>query len=938
MEKNNTYKMYQEAQKEKMNKVLEKNKKAPSKVSIAKAGGLKSTFAIGDEQVLMTTFGKGNSAICEKLIEGNRITNYENNLDVKTYEKSFSVDGKRFKKEVATGNPLVKEKVGKDIIDRKDVLEEKYFGQTFKDNIHIQLIYNIMDIEKILSIHINNILYGLDNILNRGEENADDFIGVMQSRCYEDFCNDANKYNLFKSKLKKKQLSYYGAAFHQTGYDTKSEIKKTMRRSEKDIYYILSTLATVRNFLAHSHDHNRNKNNTTGDFQVILYTFDEKFDSLYKDKAVRYRLAARELLDDIYDARVIDLNEGFLEKAKTDMTFIYQMYNVETVDDKMILARKYYDFMVRKDYKYLGFSIKKLRELVLSTTTDYRLIGAMKDHRKVKLNHLYDFAIYMFYEENPQSAKNMVEKLRACGADENAKDNIYINEAIKLVQKLKKVVNSTSIDQIYNNKIHKVKVDAEISQMGIEALYAEDWKPVGVGASYFTKIIYLITLFLDGKEINDLVTTLINKFDNIHSFNEVIGNVEIKGEFVEEYKLFADSKKIVDELCVLNSFARMELPGASVNRTMFVEAAKMLGAKDSVEELEEYFDGILDAKCNSAEKGFKNFIRNNVVKSRRFKYLIRYCNIESIQSFSKNKALVNFVMKDIPKDQILRYYTSCVDKKAKFYNEKMRVELSQIITQLSFVEIKSEWNNMTETYGEEWRENAKDTVNNKKNIINLYLTVCYMFFKNLVNVNSRYFLAFYCLERDMMLWGMEKAGTFKEDRMTVSYNALTQYFLGENKISNKPRKIKTTDAEGKTRYVRDEAKGSIPAVYIKTNLEHSDDIAIHSFRNSAEHLNAVRNASRYLENIEAVDSYYQIYHYITQFYLKDLLRDSDKLNNSKTNEYFELLEENNSYCKDFVKALCVPFGYNLARFKNLSIDGLFDMNDTRKNKKTGIDD
>ena len=33
-----------------------------------------------------------------------------------------------------------------------------------------------------------------------------------------------------------------------------------------------------------------------------------------------------------------------------------------------------------------------------------------------------------------------------------------------------------------------------------------------------------------------------------------------------------------------------------------------------------------------------------------------------------------------------------------------------------------------------------------------------------------------------------------------------------------------------------------------------------------------------------------------------------------------------SYCRDFVKALNVSFAYNLPRYKNLSIDGLFDRN------------
>ena len=36
------------------------------------------------------------------------------------------------------------------------------------------------------------------------------------------------------------------------------------------------------------------------------------------------------------------------------------------------------------------------------------------------------------------------------------------------------------------------------------------------------------------------------------------------------------------------------------------------------------------------------------------------------------------------------------------------------------------------------------------------------------------------------------------------------------------------------------------------------------------------------------------------------------------------MAQHRTWCSDLVKALNTPFGYNLARYKNLSIDGLFD--------------
>ena len=42
-----------------------------------------------------------------------------------------------------------------------------------------------------------------------------------------------------------------------------------------------------------------------------------------------------------------------------------------------------------------------------------------------------------------------------------------------------------------------------------------------------------------------------------------------------------------------------------------------------------------------------------------------------------------------------------------------------------------------------------------------------------------------------------------------------------------------------------------------------------------------------------------------------------------------------TYNKDYVKALCTPFGYNLPRFKNLSICDLFDRNEMKETKEDG---
>ena len=52
----------------------------------------------------------------------------------------------------------------------------------------------------------------------------------------------------------------------------------------------------------------------------------------------------------------------------------------------------------------------------------------------------------------------------------------------------------------------------------------------------------------------------------------------------------------------------------------------------------------------------------------------------------------------------------------------------------------------------------------------------------------------------------------------------------------------------------------------------------------------------------------------------------DEKKQPKTAEYLENLEKYHTYSKDFVKAYCIPFGYVVPRYKNLTINELFDRN------------
>jgi hypothetical protein len=110
-------------------------------------------------------------------------------------------------------------------------------------------------------------------------------------------------------------------------------------------------------------------------------------------------------------------------------------------------------------------------------------------------------------------------------------------------------------------------------------------------------------------------------------------------------------------------------------------------------------------------------------------------------------------------------------------------------------------------------------------------------------------------------------------------------------------------------------------------MSHIDHRTLVAFRNNTDHLTAVRNIDLYIREVGKFKSYFELYHYLMQRTVIEARKNAKDVN-EKVVEYSNAVLEHNTYCKDFVKALCTPFGYNYPRFKNLSIEGLFDMHNT----------
>ncbi|MCI5935590.1 MAG: type VI-D CRISPR-associated RNA-guided ribonuclease Cas13d, partial [Lachnospiraceae bacterium] len=439
-------------------------------------------------------------------------------------------------------------------------------------------------------------------------------------------------------------------------------------------------------------------------------------------------------------------------------------------------------------------------------------------------------------------------------------------------------------------------------------------------------------------------TKIASRFDNISSFLEVSEQCGISISFRENYQMFIKSREIAEEIRVINSFARMTDEMANVPKVLMEDAVVLLGLSKE-EGAAEYAKQIMEENHE-----FRNFLINNVIQSSRFQYLVRYSNPKNVRMLAnvlvrEGNPVLKFILKRIPRPQLIRYYESCTGEMdgAQKQADELIESLANIIREVDIRKYETVRNSNKISSEEKIRKERT------KNILGLYLTVLFLLQKNLTNVNARYVIAFHCFERDAFLLLQDWMNNEQEDsQLAKCSKACMELLTGTKKVDDNNNEIKLPKGEGMIEFTRlfysrknIRYKKRVKE-YVDQNINNACKVSILAFRNNVAHLNVIRNSAKWMDGIREVHSYFELYHYMMQkCLLEGQKKNSGKERNVEPNErtkgYFSKVEKHGTYCKDFVKALNVPFAYNLPRYKNLSINELFDQNDYLPDKAKGWD-
>jgi hypothetical protein len=487
---------------------MSRNNKEIINKSAVKIAGVKSML-INEDRIIMTSFSTGEKATIEKVITKDNLVTFENSpsmYKVKIKDTVVIVEGiNKVRGEI--GIPKNKSpKNNKDLIigetqtKTKKQLENLFYGRIFNDNIHIQLIYNILDINKIISPYINNIIFTINNLKRSNNNDYFDLIGTFYNGKYQDLLRDSDKQpklKVFKDFIKdsKPYYPYFGDALvlgknkpiknKKYNNDKKPE-SLVIYRDDDQIFLSLRILALIRQ----STIHNKLSSNDS--------VFSENFFKQTRPDIGQY-------LENFFKAKIEKTNKSFLDlNQKHNFYILFTLFNIANDKSAQItLGKEFYNYIVRKDEKNLGISVKKLREKILLLEQATIIHDKKYDTVRSKLYNFFDFIVFNYFNKNKELLTKVVEALRFARDDEQ-KDKVYIDNALEVWSKIIDKVLNMLLPLMDGNKIAKYP-SIKISDNELKAMMANDQ------VSYFSKSMYLMTMFLDGKEINELLSGLINK-------------------------------------------------------------------------------------------------------------------------------------------------------------------------------------------------------------------------------------------------------------------------------------------------------------------------------------------------------------------------------------------------------------------------------------------
>ena len=896
--------------------------------------GIKSSYSYGDGSLAVTKFGKGNRAeVILSAPNGGRdvptpsffdpikFNSIDNLIDVERGELSSSLVNPAFW-EADT------EAVRTDYLKLKSVLEQEFFDKEFpKDSVRIQIIYNLLDVMKIIGVYVNDVIYSVNNL----QPEPTDVVGV----------------NITKEQLSNMSpfLGFFGDAFKVPEKASGPKAKEIAEQRQKEADEFNAMVLQILRYLRQKTAHFR----SSSMFFIKPDQIEKDLKGIKSDSKTN-PINCWKIVEDAYEKRVKDVNDSFLLNSRVNLGIIFDLLGAYYDEEKADITQDYYRFSILKQGKNLGLNMKKLRETMLDAYCPY-IKGEEHDSYRQKLYVVTDFLLYKKLNGS-EMLDEMVEQLRVTSDDEE-KDALYAQFAEKVWAELEKPL--TSYYAMFSGDFPaftSVKIPEE--WLGKAAMGRENRLP-------FVMLLSFLCNFLEGKEINELFTAFINKFENIQALIDTQKTLKDDVVFSKKYDSFNKygaryAGDIAKQLRAIVSIGKMKPDLESATRMLYKSAIKTLGLPDDSEYVSDKWleenvlltaEGKRDKDRVKAVNPFRNFIANNVIESRRFLYLVRYTKPETVRAIMTNSKIVRYALSRLPESQINMYYDRTLGaQKGVSMDEKLN-SLTKVLTGLTFETLLANRAGIiTDT------TNRPKAIERLKAQIGLYLTAAYLVVKNLVKTNARYYIAFTAFVRDYEMLNRKDTENVKKNVIPFEYLdengevqeaeneifAPTEYYLDRDDEIKYVPENGVFDKEACHRYF-DEHKAHFTRKWrdiFRKEVAEAKQISETGYlgafvRDTAAHLNALTSLKKYINDFRCgsdapMRSYFELYHFIVQRLALDWNNNPACQPGQELDleQYREFIETQGLPDNDLIHISYCPLGYNLPRYKNLTIAALFD--------------
>lgn len=835
------------------------------------------------------------------------------------------------------------EKVEVKNVKKTSFIQEIYPNITQSNNFDIQIYHNIEDIKKILSFYCNHVIFSLDSILNK-ESNKEisfknfDNIGNLPS--FIEFSNHtsiekifpillsfANVYNIKPTNIDEK-IDYFEIIKYVNKPEKTSELssawkcivdyiakkdenKKAFKRIyDKKINEIIEKFPPIKikdfNFKNQESKEFFNKRIFLKEKEFLsplkdLYSkLNQSYDYLRLFSSIRqycvhdYDIKVEESsnvqLLKISEQQVLNFTKNFIKGNNKYLNILYECKKQFGADNFNQLVDEFYKYLSLDDGKNIGVSISKLSKIIKEKDENLKIENQktrFKDNKTliseflVKYSCLLKFYLYKKFKNN---ANDLIGELKTCDDKEVIYNNIAKSVNILDLNQIKKaIINHLGKDN--NNKKYEDK-KFTLKKLNIN--------------NNSIKLLYVFSKLLSNKNANDLFARIITKIDSINDLIVLSKQANVTLSTYSDWLISIDKlDSIKEDLVLLKSIRAKDkvASGDFINYRKIVNVfnVETFDMNSLDEKLSMNKEGMISDKSRE-QKPLKQFLRNEVYKSKQYQTISMYADTRLCTKIMQNESIIAFVLNSLSKripEYLKRNY--CAFLKVSNTNDsenKIINELTIALKNLTFENIvASIFDNTTKNY---------------KAIVSLYLNVCYLIIKNIIQLNSLYFVAI--REYDVLykaIHSMEKYSKVKSFDFSINDRYL-QYLL----------KTKRTHTKSYKQLI------SLKGKYENDSELNINKAIINSYRNCVEHL-AILSEKDLWDKISKfkIDSYFKLYHILMQ---KVILNQNliDKLSEEKKKKYNE-----EGYLQKIINICNIPYAYNVSRFNNLTIEKYFYKNE-----------